>query len=269
MAKYSLVAPAAAPYSRRVTTKPPAPPPDAAPDALYADPRLAVCYDTFDGERDDLGHYEAILAELGARTVVDVGCGTGALAVRLAASGLAVTGVDPAAASLEVARGKPSADLVRWIHGTAEHLPTLEADAAVMTGNVAQVFTTDESWTSTLRALRAALRRGGHLVFESRRPERRAWEEWQAETAPQVWEVPSIGRVIGRPIHFEVDLPLVTFADEFTVADGTTRTSTSTLRFREEHELRSSLEAAGFAVEEIRQAPDRPGREFVVIARAT
>ncbi|GAA1306074.1 class I SAM-dependent methyltransferase [Brachybacterium tyrofermentans] len=244
----------------------------AEPDAIFADPRLAACYDTVDGERDDLDHYETILAELGARTVVDVGCGTGALAVRLAADGLSVTGVDPALASLEVARTKLGAGRVDWIHGTAESLPALDppllADAAVMTGNVAQVFVTDEAWASTLQAIRAVVREGGHVVFEARRPERRAWEEWQADTAESVHEVPGLGRVRSRPTRFDVDLPLVTFADEFLFADGTTITSTSTLRWRSETELRDSLAAAGFAVQEIRDAPDRPGREFVVIARA-
>lgn len=240
----------------------------AGPDAIYADPRLAACYDTFDGERDDLDHYCAILARLGARSVIDVGCGTGSLAVRLAADGLSVTGVDPALASLDVARAKPGAETVRWIHGTAADLPALDADAAVMTGNVAQVFVTEEAWAATLRALRSALREGGALVFESRRPERRAWEEWQADTAQSVHEVPALGRVISRPTAFDVALPLVTFSDEFLFEDGTSLTSTSTLRWRSEAELRSTLAEAGFAVEEIRDAPDRPGREFVVIARA-
>ncbi|MDN5901249.1 MAG: class I SAM-dependent methyltransferase [Brachybacterium sp.] len=240
----------------------------AAPDAIYADPRLAACYDTFDGERDDLDHYRGTLAELAARSVIDVGCGTGSLVLRLAADGLAVTGVDPARASLDIARAKPGGDAVRWIHGTAADLPALGADAAVMTGNVAQVFVTDEAWAGTLRAIRAALRRGGALVFESRRPERRAWEDWQADTEDQVHEVPGLGRVVSRPTRFEVALPLVSFSDEFTFEDGTTLTSTSTLRWRDEAELRSTLTATGFAVEEIRDAPDRPGREFVVIARA-
>ncbi|ASK65494.1 SAM-dependent methyltransferase [Brachybacterium avium] len=238
------------------------------PDAIYAEPRLAACYDTFDGERDDLDHYQRILAELGARSVIDVGCGTGSLAARLAADGLRVTGVDPARASLDIARAKPHADAVRWIHGTASDLPALEADAAVMTGNVAQVFVTDEAWEETLRAIRAALRRGGALVFEARRPERRAWEDWQADAEDQVHEVPGLGRVITRPRAFEVALPLVTFTDEFSFADGTTLTSTSTLRWRDEAELRAALTVTGFAVEEVRDAPDRPGREFVVIARA-
>lgn len=238
------------------------------PDALYAEPRLAACYDVVDGERDDLEHYRLILTELGARTVIDVGCGTGSLATLLAADGLAVTGVDPALASLEMARGKPGADAVTWIHGTAQDLPALAADAAVMTGNVAQVFLTDEAWAGTLRAIRAALHEGGALVFESRRPERRAWEEWRAATEETVHEIPGVGRVVTRPRFVEVALPLVTFSDDFTFADGTTLTSTSTLRWRDEAELRTTLSAAGFAVQEIRDAPDRPGREFVVIARA-
>lgn len=237
------------------------------PDALFAEPRLAACYDTFDGERGDLDHYQAIIAELGARTVIDVGCGTGSLTVRLAADGVAVTGVDPALASLDVARGKPGAEQVEWVHGIAGDLPALGADAAVMTGNVAQVFVEDADWAATLRAIHAALRRGGVLVFESRRPEARAWTQWQAATGT-TYLVPGVGRVTARPVRVEVDLPLVTFEDIYLFEDGSTLTSASTLRFRSEQELRESVATAGFAVEEIRQAPDRPGQEYVLIARA-
>jgi hypothetical protein len=42
--------------------------------------------------------------------------------------------------------------------------------------------------------------------------------------------------------------------------------STSTLRFRERDELSTALGAAGFEVVELRDAPDRPGKEFVYIA---
>jgi hypothetical protein len=44
-------------------------------------------------------------------------------------------------------------------------------------------------------------------------------------------------------------------------------TSDSTLRFRGREELSGSLAAAGLVTDEIRDAPDRPGREFVVIAQ--
>ena len=238
------------------------------PDALYADPRLAACYDTFDGERDDLDHYEAILDELGAHAVLDVGCGTGSLAVRLAARGLDVIGIDPARTSLDVARDKPHAEAVMWVHGTAPELPALGADAAVMTGNVAQVFLTDADWSATLRGIHRALRPGRSFVVESRRPEARAWEQWATETGERSWMVPGVGLVVGRPHEVTVQWPLVTFGDDFTFEDGAMVSSTSTLRFRDEDELRASLVGAGFSVTEIRQAPDRSGREFVVIARA-
>jgi 2-polyprenyl-3-methyl-5-hydroxy-6-metoxy-1,4-benzoquinol methylase len=78
-------------------------------DALFAVPRLAEIYDGVEEERNDLDHYLGIAAELGARIVLDVGCGTGTFACLLAERGIEVVGVDPAAASLEIARAKPGA----------------------------------------------------------------------------------------------------------------------------------------------------------------
>ena len=54
-----------------------------------------------------------------------------------------MTAVDPAEASLAVARTKPGAERVRWLHGYATDLPPLQVDLATMTGNVAQIFVTD------------------------------------------------------------------------------------------------------------------------------
>ena len=50
-------------------------------------------------------------------------------------------------------------------------------------------------------------------------------------------------------------------------SDGAVLTSDSTLRFRSHDELTDSLIAANLAVDEVRDAPDRPGREFVFIAQ--
>jgi hypothetical protein len=43
--------------------------------------------------------------------------------------------------------------------------------------------------------------------------------------------------------------------------------ATAALRFRHQDEVTASLGAAGYLVDEVRQAPDRPGREMVFIAR--
>ena len=101
-------------------------------DAIFEEPWLAEIYDELDPDRSDLDAYAAMAGEFGAESVLDVGCGTGTLACLLAGRGLEVIAVDPAAACLEVARRKPGADDVRWVHG--------------------------------------ALRPGGRLVFESRDP---------------------------------------------------------------------------------------------------
>ena len=49
--------------------------------------------------------------------------------------------------------------------------------------------------------------------------------------------------------------------------DRTVLTSDSTLRFRSRDELANSLTAADLVVNEVRDAADRPGREFVFVAR--
>ena len=220
--------------------------------------------------------------------MIDVGCGTGVLAILLAGRGYAVTGVDPAGAMLDVARAQEGAQHVRWVHGTAEALPALAeeahtsgdqgaeraqahdvplpADLAVMTGNVAQVFLTNEEWLGTLRVLHDVLVPDGHLVFETRIPERRAWEEW-ATWGSSVFHVEGVGEVRDVFELVRVEEPYVTFSSDNTLPDGTVVPHESTLIFRSMPDLERTLTAAGFAIREVRDAPDRPDREWVVLAQ--
>ncbi|WP_165985915.1 bifunctional 2-polyprenyl-6-hydroxyphenol methylase/3-demethylubiquinol 3-O-methyltransferase UbiG [Streptomyces sp. YIM 98790] len=237
-------------------------------DDCFAHPRLAAIYDPLDPDRDDLDAYLRITDEFGARRVLDIGCGTGVFALLLADRGIDVVGVDPAQASIDVARAKPGSERVRWICGDATDLPPLQVDLVTMTANVAQAIADPQTWQQTLREACEALRPGGHLVFETRDPARRAWEEWTRENSHRVTEIPGVSSVESWVQLIEVSWPLVTFRWTYVfAADGQVLTSDSTLRFREREEVERDLVTHGYVVEDVRDAPDRPGREFVFLAR--
>lgn len=130
-------------------------------DEEFRHPRLAAIYDALDSDRDDLDAYVALTNELGARRVLDVGCGTGTLALALAARGCDVVAVDPATASLAVARAKPGAHRVHWIDGDATTPSLTDRDLVTMTGNTAQAIADPQQWRTTLTAVRTSLRPGG------------------------------------------------------------------------------------------------------------
>lgn len=238
-------------------------------DAIFEDSRLAALYDPLDPDRSDLAAYAGIAAEVGARSLLDIGCGTGTFCCVLACLGFSVTGLDPALASLDIARSKPYADQVTWIQGTAADLsPSSAADLVTMTGNVAQVFTSDAEWRAVLDAAYAALRPGGFLVFETRDPAKRAWESWNPERSFIRADIPGAGPIETWNEVTAVDGEMVTFLGTTVFkSDGAVLTSESTLRFRSRTAIADSLAAAGFTVGDVRDAPDRPGLEFVFLAR--
>lgn len=237
-------------------------------DLIFEDPRLVAVYDSFDGKRVDLDHYLMIVGQLKAKSVLDLGSGTGCFACLLAERGYGVIAVEPAQASLEFAQKKPLAHKVRWILGDATTLPALKVDLVVMTGNVAQVFTTDAAWKETISALRKVLDPNGYLVFEVRDPSKKAWLNWTRERTYQKMNIPEVGQVEAWCDITSESQPLVSFRWTYVFeSDGAVIYSDSTLRFREKDEIITSLHEAGFSVKEIRDAPDRPGSEFVFIAQ--
>jgi SAM-dependent methyltransferase len=237
-------------------------------DECFEHPRLAAIYDASDADRGDLDVYLDIVGELGARRVLDVGCGTGVFALLLAGRGVGVIGVDPAGASLQVARAKPGAERVCWISGDAGSLPAMQVDLATMTGNVAQAIVEPADWDATLRGVYDALRPGGHLVFETRDPAHPVWREWNRPASYRVTQIHGVGPVESWVELTDMSGQLVSFRWTWIFAsDGAVLTSDSTLRFRRSDEVDAALTAHGYVVKEVRGAPDRPGRELVFIAQ--
>lgn len=238
-------------------------------DAIFSHPQLAAIYDAFEAPRDDIDSYLSIAVELGAESVIDLGCGTGVFARSLASAGYKVLGIDPAGASLEVARTAAQTDGldIDWILGTSEQIPDLDADLVTMTGNVAQVFLNLQDLEQVFSDCASGLNADGHLVFETRDPDARAWEAW-AGRPPRTLSIEGIGEVTETLVLGQVELPFVSFTHLYRFHDsGDTIGSRSRLRFHTKHEVTSALTAAGFTISDIREAPDRPGKEMVFIAR--
>lgn len=242
------------------------------PDPVFDHPRVARIYDPLDPDRSDLDSYMDVVEEFNARSVLDVGCGTGTLACRLADHKIRVLGVDPAAASVAVAQTKRGADRVEWVVGTMADVAASPShrnnhDLATMTANVAQVFLDDSDWQSTLKAIHSCLRPGGRLAFESRRPSDRGWEGWTKELTRQLVDIPKEGLVESWVQVTAVEGETVTFESPTIFhADGEHIDSTTTLRFRTEEALCDSLSRAGFSELDVRDLPYAPGRGWLIVA---
>jgi SAM-dependent methyltransferase len=250
---------------------------------------LIDLYDPLDPDRTDLEAYIAMVEEFGARSVVDLGCGTGVFALLLAERGIEVIGVDPSIESLIVAQRSAApartifiyganrpvplvADRIRWIHGVATDLPELQVDLATCTGNaMQQAFIDDADWIDIRAAIWRVLKPGGRFIFETRDPARRAWESWTPELTRSTMDVPGYGPITTWVEVIELTSDPITDTHRgyvhFETSGITIISGPEKLRFREQAELRRDLEATGFVIDEIRDAPDRPGREWVFVAR--
>lgn len=97
-------------------------PADASPDStadLVGDPFAAVApfYDLdMSGYEDDVTLYRQ-LAGTADGAVLELGCGTGRVALALADDGVEVVGVDISEAMLAIARARAGASAPEWIHG--------------------------------------------------------------------------------------------------------------------------------------------------------
>jgi 2-polyprenyl-3-methyl-5-hydroxy-6-metoxy-1,4-benzoquinol methylase len=149
-------------------------------DEVFEDSLFASLYDHFNGWDvcDDFYFALAQTLKRGAR-VLDLGCGTGLLACRIAEQGFAVAGVDPAEGMLAVARSRPGGERVSWIKSTGQALRLRERfDLIYMTGHAFQALLTDDDAIAVLKTARDHLADESMLAFETRNPARQAWLSW-------------------------------------------------------------------------------------------
>jgi ubiquinone/menaquinone biosynthesis C-methylase UbiE len=222
----------------------------AVPDNSYSDLELASLYDLFYPweSRDDLPFYLPMV--MAAPTVLDVGCGTGALlkAARRAGHPGRLCGLDPAVGMLEQAR---DCEDVEWVLGDISNTGFRnEFDLAVMTGHAFQVLVSDEEIHSVLSAIRCALNEGGVFAFETRNPTARERQHWTEERVEGVTD--ESGTTVLMRHHFEAaEGDRVTYTTTYWSSSWhEEKISRSTLRFLEAGSLLRRLNDAGLRIVE-------------------
>jgi SAM-dependent methyltransferase len=240
----------------------------------FLDPRLAAVYDALCPRSQDDEFFVDVVQHGSGHRVLDLGCGTGRLALALAHAGYSVTGVDPARPMLDVARRKKGADTVTWIEGTAGNVETDAFDIALMTAHVSQFLVDDDAWAATLADLARALVPGGRLAFDTRDPAAEGWRKWNSVESRKEVLLPDGRGLLAWIEVTDVEDGLVSIVHRYEFDDGEELDADAALRFRDEDEVRTALAAAGFAVEAFyggwrRQPVGKGDGELLVLASAT
>ena len=138
---------------------------------LYALPDL---FDRMRTPKGDLAHYQRLALQAGG-PMLELGCGSGRLTLRIAAIGVPITGIDLAPEMIAAARVKAAAcgagDNPRWLVGNMADF-RLDARFALVaiTFNALQHLLDNDSVKACFNRAKAHLEPGGLLAFDVLNP---------------------------------------------------------------------------------------------------
>jgi SAM-dependent methyltransferase len=214
----------------------------------YQERQIAEIYDLVNPWSQDADFYLS-LTGLRPRSVLDLGCGTGTLCCALAERGHRVTGVDVAAAMLDVAKRKPHAEQVEWVESSAQSYQSHRRfDLIVMTGHAFQILLTDDDAVAVLDTMRGHLKERGRVAFETRNPS----VDWVGEWAGRRREVhmPLGGQLIETLDIRGKDGELISFRTSYRFPHVTLTTS-STLRFPSREHVEALIARSGQVLRDV------------------
>ena len=218
-------------------------------DRLYNEAALARFYDLDNGWGADFD-FCVKLAET-ARSVMDLGCGTGQLAAALSET-CEVTGVDPAGPMLDIARQRPGGAKVAWIEADARELDLGRGfDLVLLTGHAFQVFQTPDDQAAVLGTIARHLAPGGRFIFDSRNPAAEAWREWSPEVSRHEIEHATLGPVEAwNDAAWDAAGGIVTYETHYRIkTENRAVSASSQIRFTRQEELARLIGSAGLRVE--------------------
>jgi SAM-dependent methyltransferase len=257
----------------------------------YETAEFAEVYDAIYADRDDVGFWRAMAAEADG-PLLEIGCGTGRVALALARAGHEVTGLDLSAPMIERARAKLSAEApavrerVSLVVGDMTAFDLGRRFAAIMSpfGGFQHLTTVDQQ-LACLACCRDHLRPGGALVLDLFNPSPVPTDLLQDEPADAEEEATLVEWTHGRRIRSWITVVGYRPAEqvnecelvcEILEPDGTSRRISDAFplrylfRYELEHLLvRAGLELAGLHGDYDRSpfAAESPGMIAVALPR--
>ena len=242
----------------------------------YNQPELTELYDDENVWDASADFYRDLARELGARSLLDIGCGTGTVTRGIAAAiGCEAVGLDPAAPMLAVARRKTKGESVAWIEGDARKARLdRRFDLIMMTGHAFQGFVTREDQAALLATIAAHLGPEGRFAFDTRNPAAQEWLEWTPDHSRRVVDTEAYGAVeIWDEQRMDAMTGILDVVEHYRIVkSGRRLRSDFRLRFTPQAELARALASAGLAVEhwfgDWNRAPFvGDAREIIVVGR--
>jgi SAM-dependent methyltransferase len=224
-------------------------------NGLFDRPDMARFYDSAHTS-DDLNKpradfdYCANLAE-GARSILDLGCGTGELIARLA-DGRRVAGVDPASAMLNIARERRGSDAVNWVVGDGRDVRIGERfDLVVLTGHAFLVFLSEADRARVLTTIAVHLSPEGRFIFDSRNPHYPAAKSQRRHVSSRRFEQSEMGEIESWNVsEYDEAAGILSYENGYRVSStGEEFSAPAKIRYTPQPGLAREIEAAGLVVE--------------------
>jgi len=242
----------------------------------YNQPELAVVYDDDNGWDVSDEFYRDLATRLRIRSLLDLGCGTGALTRGIVqAVGCSAVGIDPAEPMLEIARRNARSDPVEWLLGDARAIDLERSfDLIIMTGHAFQGLLTEPDQIALFERIAEHLAPDGRFALDSRNPAAREWLEWTPDLSRRTVETKAYGAVeIWNEAAMGEDEVVDVVEHYRVIADDRRLRSDFRLRFSAPEEIWEAMMAAGLAVEHCFGDWDRSlftpeAREIIVVGRS-
>jgi SAM-dependent methyltransferase len=199
-------------------------------------------YDELYEQRDDPAEVVAFVAGLapGGR-ILELGVGTGRLALPLAAAGLSVTGVDASPEMLVRLRARPGAEKIEVIEGD---FTTVDAggafDMVLIAFSTFFLLPSQDSQLACLANARTQLRPGGTVVIEAFVPDHSRWTRGQNLS---IGHLDAAGASLKLSVHDPVAQVITT--QEILIGSGGTTLRPNLLRYAWPAELDAMALASG------------------------